>query len=81
MKKSELKERIQELENDIVKIIKGDATTILLWQNRLKNEDEFEKMIWKGETYYDHVVDIKVSTEESNKKLAKVLSEGIFIIK
>jgi hypothetical protein len=31
--------------------------------------------------HYDHTVTIKVRTEESNKKLTKVLSEGKFIIR
>jgi hypothetical protein len=31
--------------------------------------------------HYNHTVTIKVSTEESNKKLAKVLSEGKIIIR
>jgi predicted DNA-binding protein (UPF0251 family) len=30
--------------------------------------------------HYNHTATIKVSTEESNKKLAKVLSEGKSII-
>jgi hypothetical protein len=70
------KERIQELENDIEKILNGDLETIAIHQIRLAIKWDTEKTIWQGETYYDHVVDIKVSTEESNKKLAKVLSEG-----
>ena len=43
------------------------------WNTEL-NTDRMKKK------YYNHTVTIKVSTEESNKKLDKVLSEGKSII-
>jgi hypothetical protein len=52
MKKSELKERVAELENDIEKILNGDFKTIAIHQVRLAIKWDNEKTIWQGDTKY-----------------------------
>jgi hypothetical protein len=42
------KERIQELENDIEKIIKGDFETIAKYKISIDTQEIFEKMLWQG---------------------------------
>jgi DNA modification methylase len=42
------KERIQELENDIEKIIKGDFETIVKYKISTDTKEIFEKMLWQG---------------------------------
>jgi hypothetical protein len=46
------KERIQELENDIEKILNGDFKTITIHQIRLAIKWDTEKTIWQGMTEY-----------------------------
>jgi hypothetical protein len=46
------KERIQELENDIEKILNGDFETIAIHQVRLAIKWDTEKTIWQGDTEY-----------------------------
>ena len=46
------KERIQELENDIEKILNGDFKTITIHQIRLAIKWDTEKTIWQGTPEY-----------------------------
>ena len=43
------KERIQELEKDIEKILNGDAETILSYQIKFNLDKDLDKMIWFGD--------------------------------
>ena len=43
------KERIQELEKDIEKILNGNAETILSYQIKFNLDKDLDKMIWFGD--------------------------------
>jgi hypothetical protein len=58
------KERIQELENDIEKILNGDFKTITIHQIRLAIKWDTEKTISQGETEYKGEGFSKLLTEK-----------------